>query len=54
MGNIYFSLIKSSGGNTFLYFNELTQDEQVCKRVTQKKFKCKVYKNGELLTEYNS
>ena len=42
------------GGNTYLFFNELSSDKETCSMPTKQKFKCAVYKNGELIGNTNS
>ena len=38
------------GGNTYLFFNEVSSDKETCSMPTKQKFKCAVYKNGELIS----
>jgi len=38
------------GGNTHLFFNEVSSDKETCSLPTKQKFKCAVYKNGELIS----
>ena len=38
------------GGKTSLFFNEVSSDKETCSMPTKQKFKCAVYKNGELIS----
>jgi len=42
------------GGKTSLFFNEVSSDKETCSMPTKQKFKCAVYKNGELIGNTNS
>jgi hypothetical protein len=42
------------GGNSYLFFNEVSSDKETCSMPTKQKFKCAVYKNGELIGNTNS
>jgi len=42
------------GGNTYLFFNEVSSDKETCSMPTKQKFKCAVYKNGELIGNTSS
>lgn len=37
------------GSNRFLFFNETTSTKEICTQPKKQTFKCKVYKNGELI-----
>ena len=49
LGTAYFSILHSSGANNLLYFSESISNKTVCSRPKKQKFKCSVYKNGELV-----
>ncbi len=53
LGGIWYTLIKSVGGELFLYYQEHVGSKTVCKRPRKQYFKCDVYKNGELLSSTN-
>ena len=46
----YWSTWHMAGFDDLLYFSEIISDGTVCKRPTRTQFKCKVYKNGELVS----
>ena len=46
---ILWYLIISSNAPDLLYYDELISNKVACSRPTQQKFKCSVYKNGQLL-----
>ena len=39
----------SYGASKYLFFNEVSSDKEMCSMPTKQKFKCAVYKNGELI-----
>jgi len=45
----WFVLIRSSGQTGLLYYDDLVSNKISCSRPTKQNFKCKVYKNGELI-----
>jgi hypothetical protein len=47
-GLFWYFLIQSQN-NELLYYDDLLSNKVACSRPTQQKFKCSVYKNGELL-----
>lgn len=49
LGSAYFSLLHGAGADNLLYFSELVSNKTVCSRPKKQKFKCSVYKNGELV-----
>jgi hypothetical protein len=49
-GILYVFLIRSINSK-LLYHEDYTSDKQVCSIPSEQKFKCNVYKNGELITE---
>ena len=46
---ILWYLIINSNAPNLLYYDELISNKVACSRPTQQKFKCSVYKNGQLL-----
>jgi len=51
LGGTFAGLLKMSGGEKFLYFNELSSNNVVCGRPEKQTFKCSVYKNGKVIQE---
>jgi hypothetical protein len=49
LGGLWFIVLKTSGYESLLFFNDLTSNNVVCKRPENQTFKCSVYKNGQLL-----
>jgi len=49
MGGTFAGILKMSGGEKFLYFNELASNNTVCERPSKQTFKCSVYKNGKII-----
>lgn len=49
LGAIYYTLIYHSGYKTLLYFEEFQSNNVICKRPKKQQFKCKVWRNGELV-----
>ena len=47
-GSMWYSIIRSSGGEELLYFNEVSSNAVKCSRPSKQTFKCKVYKKGSL------
>jgi len=50
-GISWFLLIKSTGQNGLLYYDDLVSNKIACTRPTKQHFKCQVYKNGELIQD---
>jgi hypothetical protein len=48
------SLMYSGGSGKYLFFNEVSSDKETCSMPTKQKFKCAVYKNGELIGNTSS
>lgn len=48
-GSIFYTLIFYSGYKNLLFFQEFQSNNIICKRPKKQQFKCKVYKNGELV-----
>ena len=48
-GIAWFLIIKSSGNTDMLYYSDLISNKIACSKPTKQKFKCRVYKNGELI-----
>jgi hypothetical protein len=50
LGAIIATVIYFSPINYLLFTNELSSNKEVCSMASKQKFKCSVYKNGELVT----
>lgn len=48
-GITYFLIIRSTGQTGLLYYDDLVSNKIACTRPTKQNFKCKVYKNGQLI-----
>jgi len=48
---IFTSLMYAGGSSKYLFFNETASDKEVCSQPSKQTFKCKVYKNGEVIGE---
>ncbi len=48
-GITWFLIIKAFGQTGLLYYDDLISNKIACSRPTKQNFKCKVYKNGELI-----
>ena len=53
LGAAWYSLLHHSGNDNILYFDELDSNNVLCKKPSKQKFKCAVYKNGEIITNKN-
>jgi hypothetical protein len=42
-------LMYSGGSGKYLFFNEVSSNQDICYQPSKQNFKCKVYKNGELI-----
>ena len=51
MGYSWFAIFKYSGNESLLYYNDLQSNNVQCSRPSKQTFKCKVYKNGEVISE---
>ena len=49
-GATWYSLIKNSGYESLLYYEELQSNKVRCSKPTKQTFKCSVYKNGKLIS----
>jgi hypothetical protein len=48
---LYYSILQSSPDTKkFIYYNDFDSNRVACSRPTKNKFKCSVYKNGELIS----
>jgi hypothetical protein len=45
----FIGLMHMGKSERFLFFNEVNSDKETCSRPSNQTFKCKVYKNGELV-----
>ena len=48
-GYLIISLMSWGGSSKYLFFNEESSDRQVCTQPSTQTFKCKVYKDGQLV-----
>jgi hypothetical protein len=48
-GYLIISLMSWGGSSKFLFFNEESRSREVCTQPSTQTFKCKVYKDGELV-----
>lgn len=48
VGAVWFAVLNASNKN-LLFFNELIGDGYYCNKPTEQSFKCKVYKNGQMI-----
>jgi hypothetical protein len=48
---IILSLMYAGGSGKYLFFNELSNNSEVCSKPDKQTFKCKVYKNGQFVQE---
>ena len=48
-GITWFLIIKATGQNGLVYYDDLVSNKIACSRPTKQNFKCQVYKNGELI-----
>lgn len=49
LGSAWFILLHSTGNDSLLYFSEVSSNKVYCAKPNKQKFKCSVYKNGELI-----
>lgn len=47
---VWYTMIKSAGGDKLLYFNLGSSNNVFCSKPKQQTFKCSVYKNGQLIS----
>ena len=50
LGLLWYTLLKSSGNSSLLYFDELQTNKVKCSKPDKQTFKCSVYKNGQLIS----
>ena len=50
LGSMYYTLIYQTGNKGLLYFEEFQSNNVICKRPRRQQFKCRVFKNGELVS----
>ena len=51
LGGGFYSLIKEYGGEDYLFFSNTSSNNVVCDKPSSTKFKCVVYKNGEIIKQ---
>jgi hypothetical protein len=49
LGAVWYSIFKSTDNSALLYFDELKSNTSICNKPSRQTFKCRVFKNGELL-----
>ena len=50
LGGAWYTLFKSTGYESLVYFNEMSSNKVMCSRPSKQTFKCSVYKNGDLIS----
>ena len=50
LGGLLSGIIYGSQMKNYLFINEMISGNQVCSKPTKQKFKCSVYKNGEIIS----
>ena len=50
LGVIWYTIFKAAGYQSLLYFDELVSNNTLCSRPSKQMFRCKVFKNGELIS----
>ena len=48
-GIFWYTIIDGAGYKSLLYFDELKSNKLLCSRPSKQNFKCKIYKNGQLI-----
>lgn len=51
LGTVWYTLLHMSGNDNLLYFDELNSNNILCSKPSKQKFKCSVYKNGQLISD---
>ena len=49
LGTLWYTLFKSTGNKSLLFFEELVGNTLTCKKAAKQNFKCSVFKNGKLI-----
>lgn len=49
VGYFWYKILKKSGNNRLYYYSEFLSNNVVCSKPEKTQFKCRVYKNGELI-----
>jgi len=50
LASLWIAAMSAGGSGKYLFFNEVTSDNQQCSMPKKQQFKCSVYKNGELIS----
>jgi len=50
LGALWYTIFKAAGYESLLYFDELVSNNVSCSRPSTQTFRCKVFKNGELIS----
>jgi hypothetical protein len=51
-GYLWYKLMVETNNDNMLYYSEFMSDNVVCNKPSKSQYKCRVYKNGELLTSF--
>ena len=49
LGSLWFAIFHTAGYDSLLYFETYSSNRVFCEKPSKQQFKCKVYKNGQLL-----
>lgn len=49
LGTVWYALFRAAGYPSLLYFSDYSSNRVFCKKPAKQSFKCRVYKNGELI-----
>jgi len=52
LGAIWYTIFHVMGADNLLYFDEMDSNAVRCERPSKQTFKCKMYKNGQLVSEH--
>tara|TARA_B100001093_G_scaffold494972_1_gene538938 strand:- start:99 stop:716 length:618 start_codon:yes stop_codon:yes gene_type:complete len=50
LGSLWFTLFHMTGNDSLLYFDTYSSNRVFCEKPSKQTFKCKVYKNGQLIS----
>lgn len=51
VASLLVTLMYVGGSSKYLFFNEMSSDREICYQPSQQTFKCKMYHNGEVISE---
>ena len=49
---IWYAILISGGDHKYVFYSEVASDNVVCDKPQEQKFKCHVYRNGELISNH--